>query len=173
MLPGQRSPSAISVFVVFFNVFFVSSAKLSPERYYWDPRTGVGVGVRVVVGWGGGYLLLHCHHQSNFCIKMGSDHIFFYFLFFFMYQSPWGHDHETEFPILRMENQHTRELISGRRRHTNTTAKTWAAYGNSHLACERIQDTQTPPEVHRTVSALGLVCLNKIVFIHRNHKLNK
>ena len=33
-----------------------------------------------IPGWGGGgvgreklYLMLHCHHQNDFCIKMGSD----------------------------------------------------------------------------------------------------
>ena len=33
-------------------------------------------------GWGGGgreviYLWLHCHHQNDFCIEMGSEESFF------------------------------------------------------------------------------------------------
>ena len=39
-----------------------------------------------LIGWGGGlevgggeiiYLSLHCHHQNDFCIKMGSDESYF------------------------------------------------------------------------------------------------
>ena len=39
-------------------------------------REGVGVG-----GWGSGerrlYLILHCHHQNDSCIKMGVDETYF------------------------------------------------------------------------------------------------
>ena len=37
-----------------------------------DGRRGYGGGG----GWGGGeiiYLTLHCYHQNDFCIKVGSD----------------------------------------------------------------------------------------------------
>ena len=43
-------------------------------------KNGIKAGRRgeggMEVGGGGGeiiYLLLHCHHQNNFCIRMGSD----------------------------------------------------------------------------------------------------
>ena len=42
-------------------------------RLIRDGEKGGGKGVCV---WGGGeiiYLSLHCHHQNDFCIKVGSD----------------------------------------------------------------------------------------------------
>ena len=45
---------------------------------YWGRRGGGGRGY----GGGGGkreiiYLWLHCHHQNDFCIKVGSDDSYF------------------------------------------------------------------------------------------------
>ena len=37
------------------------------------------------------------------------------------------------------------------RHHSNTTTKTWVAYGNLHLACKSIQGTWTAPGVHPCV----------------------
>ena len=44
------------------------NAELSPKRYWWGPRSQkVGEeGSRI-------YLTLHCHHQTDSCIKIGSE----------------------------------------------------------------------------------------------------
>ena len=46
-------------------------------RLIRDGEKGVRGYGGVCVGWGGGYiglyLLLHCHHQIDFCVKVGSD----------------------------------------------------------------------------------------------------
>ena len=52
-------------------------------RFIRDGEGGGGEGEREVGGGGGGgegwrgmeivYLSLHCHHQNDFCIKVGSD----------------------------------------------------------------------------------------------------
>ena len=41
-------------------------------RLIRDGEKGGGGGMEVG-GEGGIYLSLHCHHQNDFCIKMGSD----------------------------------------------------------------------------------------------------
>ena len=48
------------------------------EAYYGRGEGGGGEGGKGVWRWGGGereiiYLSLHCHHQNDFCIKVGSD----------------------------------------------------------------------------------------------------
>ena len=55
-------------------------AELSPQRYCRGPRSqkaGCGVGYGGKREGGGLYLTLHCHHQSDFCINMGSNEIHF------------------------------------------------------------------------------------------------
>ena len=42
------------------------NAELSPKRYWWGPRSQE-------VGEEGDYTQLHCHHQNDPCIKMGSN----------------------------------------------------------------------------------------------------
>ena len=46
------------------------------RKVYWRRGEEVGVGEKVVWRWGKKeiiYLSLHCHHQNDSCIKMGSD----------------------------------------------------------------------------------------------------
>ena len=47
-------------------------------------------------------------------------------------------NHSANWRSILFESQHTREVISARKRHTNTSTKTLVIYGNSYLACKQI-----------------------------------
>ena len=57
----RKQRELVSVWLTLFN------AELSPKRYWRGPRS------QEVGGRGRLYLSLHCHHQNDPCIKMGSD----------------------------------------------------------------------------------------------------
>ena len=42
------------------------------KTYYGRGEGGMEVGEREII-----YLSLHCHHQNDFCIKVGSDESYF------------------------------------------------------------------------------------------------
>ena len=44
-----------------------------------------------------------------------------------------------------VQDQQTRELTALKQRHATATRETCVANSNSHLACELMQGTQTPP----------------------------